>query len=190
MEERADILIDACQEASLEWLVDISVSAYGDHHPRSESSDREPKLPERYLMTQVAAHQLRTQALSRIRQAACDGSLLLTKDLAYVLFRWRDMEGDKTDVVVQWSTQAIASNDSLVILAKAFLSVAYSYSIGDRVTRRQDRANVDGLETLMDVTQFRSRLAEVSNDRSLDQENRQIVQRLLEAWQARDHGDD
>lgn len=185
LEDRSRILISACQGASLGWLVDISALAYQEHHGSRGRADDASELPDQCLVTEEAAQRLRAQALCRVRSAADDNSILCTKNLRFVLFQWRNME-DETDELRRWCARAVASNDSLVLLARAFLDVSYSASVGQRMPMKNDQAKVGGLETLMDVPQFRRRLTEVVDSPGLNQEDRQMVQRLLAAWSAED----
>lgn len=63
-------------------------------------------------------------------------------------------------------------------------------SPGDRVYREDDRAQIDGLDRLLDLDEFRTRLREVVSSDHLAQDQQEVVQRLLAAWDARERGHD
>lgn len=192
--ERSAILLHACEEAALAWLVDISASAYHDYHPREEGAEVSP--PEKCLMTEGDAKIARDQALSRVRDAANDGTLLNVKGLASVLFRWHEMVGGEAEEIREFCGTALDTDQGVAILARAFLDQTYSHAmgrfggLGDLVYRNNDRAQVDGIEMLLDSEQFRARLAEVVQVTTMEQNDAEIVRRLIKAWDARDQGDD
>jgi len=145
LEERSRALADACQTASLGWLVDISESAYRDYHP---TRDEPPEPPERCLLTEADTASVRELALRRVRAAAEDGSIFDADNLASVLFRWRDMASDNGAEVQHWTTAAMNDDTALARLACAFLGKSYSHGmgfsgLGDLVSRQNDRAEVE-----------------------------------------------
>lgn len=185
--ERSEVLVEACQNASLGWLIDLSNFAYQDYHPREEGE--EPSAPEKCLTTAEDASQLRKLALQRVREAAGDESILVHSQLAYVLFRWRDMVQESPEEIQSWSEKVLDTDDGVLTFARAFLGKSFSHEIGglgDLVHRTNDRAQVKGIEKLMDADRFRARLPEVLQNPKLSAEDKDTLKRLIEAWEVAD----
>ncbi|MDE0304380.1 MAG: P-loop NTPase fold protein, partial [Albidovulum sp.] len=179
--ERSKILFNAIQNASLGWLVYIinSVSR-GYQSPRDDEAHTSPN---EFLMTKNDVQSITEVALQRIREAAGDGSILEVKDLAFVLFRWRDMAGDSLEEVQGFCNAALEDDQSIIKFARAFLGHSFVGQFGDFVGRKIDQAQVNGIEILMDAGRFQERLSEVLDSASLEPDDQDIVQRFLNAWQ-------
>ncbi len=76
-------------------------------------------------MTKEDAEKIKQVALQRIREAANDGSIIGVKDLAVVLFRWRDMTGRSSREVKLFCYAALEDDQSVVSFARAFLGQSY-----------------------------------------------------------------
>lgn len=195
LDQRSDILMRCCEQASLQWLLDFSRSAWGDHYP--SDSERGPSSEDDTLLTLENAESLRQTALGAIRSRAADGTLLDAVGPARVLFEWDDLKEDESDEVMQFTAAAMDEDEAVIKLAKAFLGKSFSHGMGgfggspgDLVYRENDRAQIDGLERLLDLGVFRSRLEQLVDTCGLNDEDRQIIQRFLTAWNARDDGRD
>lgn len=192
LEERSEILTRAAQSASLGWLVDLAGSAWADYHPR-EGKDPEP--PERCLLTPEDAKKLKASALAAIERAAEEGGLLEHPGLGHLLYRWLDFSSDRGERLRQWTDQTLGSDYAIARLAAAFTSHSWSHGMGlhgpgDLVAKRSDRAQVDGLEKLLDRERFRSRVEELALAEGVPAEDAEVIQRFLMAWRHRDeHGD-
>lgn len=97
----------------------------------------------------------------------------------------------------RFTTQALEDDTKLYQLASAFLGKSYSYGMGgfggapgDLVQRENDRAQVDGIDRLLDVDEFRRRLTEVLQGDSLNEQQKTTVSRFLSAWEKREAGQD
>ncbi len=180
--ERSEILFESLQNASLDWLVYVAHYVFTDHWPPQE--ERAPARPEECLMSKDDAERINEVALQRIREAAKDGSIFEVKDLAFVLFRWRNMAGDGSDEVQEFCNAALEEDLLIARFARAFLGKSSVVQVGDHVRRIQDDAKVNGIETLMDAGRFRARLSEALRDSRLSQDDNDKVQRLVTAWDA------
>lgn len=191
-EERSDIFWAACQNAQIGWLVDFTNSAITDHFPRE---GREPEPEEKCLVKKERIPELKTHAISRIKSAAEDGSLIFHPDLPYILFQWRSFaENDSTEVKV-WTAGKMEDDEAVSRFARAFTGTSWSQGIGmaglgDRVAVRNVEASVSGLEHIMDVGEFRRRLEEIEKKETLDKEKKENVLIFLEAWRKKEKGDD
>jgi len=191
-EERSSIFSDACQIASLAWLEDFACSAHAEYHPQE---GREPKPPEKCLMTAEDAEAITKLARQRIAEAAEAGTLLQKPNLAGLLFRWCDFSSDEGAAVRDWTDQQLDTDEGLVAMAKAFLGESRSHGVGfhgmgDLVSRVNDRAQVEGIETIMSPEKFRARLSEYLSKDDADPDACDVVQRLLTAWEVREAGRD
>ena len=192
--ERSAILMDACRSASLSWLINISDSTYRAYHPRKEGEG--PMAADKCLMTEEAAETARGMALQRVREAAADGTLIQTKNLASVLFRWWEMVEGMSEEVREYCVSTLDTDEGVARLARTFVGRSHIHAmggfggLGDLVYRESDRAQVDGIGKLMDVDRFRKRLVEVDRNNSLNEDDQEIVRRLIKAWDARDQGED
>ena len=190
--ERSTILMEACQDASVKWLVELSDTAHHDHYP--STNGEKPLPPEECLMTKGEAKSIRGFALQRVRESANNGTLINIKDLREVLFSWHNMAGKTSKEVRKFCTDTINTDEGVVAFARAFLHESYIYGLdgfgplGDAVGRKKDYAKIDCIEKLMDPNQFRRRLVEVGDEPALPESDKIVIQRLLDAWRARDQG--
>ncbi len=183
MAERSRILFEALQNASLDWLVWVSNSALAEHQPSQEG--KVPLPSEERLMSKADAEGVNQVALQRMREAAKKGSIIEVKDLAFVLFRWRNLAGDGSDEVREFCNSALEDDESIAKFARAFLGQSSVGMVGDHVRQVQDQAQINGIETLMDAARFRARLSEVLRDSRLGQDDQDVVQRFMIAWDAK-----
>ena len=185
--ERSKILFEAVHSSSLDWLVYISSSVSNEHLTPQEGEAAAP--PEKCLMTKEDTETTSSVALQRIREGASDGSILEVKDLAFVLFRWRHMAGESSQEVQTFCDAALGDDQSIVRFARAFLGESYIGQVGDHVSRREDQARVKGIETFMDANRFRERLSEVLTNSELNPDDRDVVERFLNAWKTKHSGE-
>ncbi|MBL8473662.1 MAG: AAA family ATPase [Rhodocyclaceae bacterium] len=185
LDERSALFRQSCATASLGWLADFTTSAWTDYHPR-EGKECEP--PENCLTTEADAEQLRILLRSRIEAAAADGTLLVHKDMSFLLHSWVDVTTDDGAAVRAWTSAAFATDDGVRYLAKAFTSHGWTQGIGfagmgDVVAKRVTRVRPEGLARLIDKQAFLLRVEAVAA-KGGDQE----VQEFLKAWKRADQG--
>ncbi|MDE2447119.1 MAG: NTPase [Alphaproteobacteria bacterium] len=189
LEQRSKILLGAAKAASLSWLVDLANSAWANYHPR----DGQPKPSEdQTLCTEADTKKLQQMALQRIRMASRDGSLLDSKRLHWLLYRWRDLAGSNRPVR-SWTSRQLTNESAIVKLAEALISVSWSQSIGfdgigDRVAQRNEYVQQKGLEEIIDVKALKARLAKLEKNLPTDNASRQVSHRFLMAWKNADMG--
>lgn len=195
LEERSEILARAVAAATLQWHVDFSNSAWEEHYPSNPG--RDPSSEAQTLTTEALAHQLRGQTLEMLRAAAADGIMLTSTNPARLLFQWDRLQPDGSGEVITFTSQALEDDTKLYQLASAFLGKSYSHGMGgfggapgDLVQRENDRAQVDAIERLLDVDEFRRRLNEALRSDGLDEQQKSTISRFLAAWERRDAGED
>ncbi|MEN8950570.1 hypothetical protein [Planktotalea arctica] len=195
LEERSELLGRAVAAATLQWHVDFSNSAWEDYYP--SNPDREPSSEAETLTTEALAEQLRGQSLDMLRTAAADGTMLSAKRPDRLLFEWDRLQSDEAGEVIAYTTQALEDDVKLCQLASAFLGKSYSHGMGgfggepgDLVQRENDRAQVNGIDRLLNVDEFRRRLSETLQSDALDGQQKSTISRFLTAWDPRDSGED
>jgi predicted KAP-like P-loop ATPase len=180
---RSAIFMAAVETAALGWLVQFASSAYNDYHPRPGKS---PAAEDQCLTTAADAEAVRSQALARMRKAAASGELAQHKQLAYLLYRWRDFAEDDGAEVKRWTDEQLARDDLIVEFARAFTSHGWSQSASDSVVQRTTLANVGHLEKIMDKARFRARVEDLAARGQLQTEAAAIITEFLNAWRRHD----
>ena len=185
LEDRSEVLLKACEGATLGCLVFMAGSAYGDHFASDQSS---PKSPEEYLTTRDHALKLKDLAVERIRKAAADGSLINCPLLRTVLFWWREVGGGDEDVRI-WGSAVIKEDVAVARLARALTGVSSESFLGDSVPKRRFTAMTDGLKSVVDLGEFRARAEQVAREGKLPSEDREVLVKFLDAWRRQDEDD-
>ena len=195
LDERSEILARAIEGASLQWHLDFSNSAWGDYHP--SGPDKEPTPEDKTLTTLAVAEQLQCRSLDLLRAAAANDAILASRNPARLLFYWDRLQPEGASEVMDYTTQALRDDTKLYHLASAFLGKSYSHGMGgfggtprDLVQRENDRAQVDGIDRLIDVDAFRRRLNEALKSDGLDEQHKSTITRFLAAWERRNDGED
>jgi predicted KAP-like P-loop ATPase len=186
--KRSALFMVACETAALGWLVSFVDSAYCDYHPRDGKG---PEAEQNCLTTALDAESLHDNAIERIRSASKSGELATHNALAYLLYRWRAFAADNGAEVRQWTRAQLDHDDMVVKFAKSFTSYSWSQGmgfagLGDMVARRNTRANVATLDTIMDKDRFRRRIEELATNDTLAKSDAEVVREFLEAWRRND----
>lgn len=186
LKERSAILLAAAKDASLGWLASLTWSAWEDYHPR-EGKQRE--VESKCLMTEEDCEAARVMLIERMREAAQNGSLIDLPDLMRPFYVWLDLAEDKREAK-DWLARQVETDTSLPKLARALTATSWTQSYGDLVAMKSDRAAVRGLEDMIDLEGFRSRLKRYCESLDEGDEDREVISNFLMAWDYRDeHGD-
>jgi hypothetical protein len=161
-------------------LARFADSAWTNYHPR-EGTESEPE--DQCLTTAADAEALRKLLGDRIVDASKDASLLMNRDLAYLLYRWSELANDDGNAVKQWTAAQLASDEGVKQFAVAFTSYGWSQGLCDLVARRTTRVQVKGLDRLMDVAEFRRRVEKVAAGGVSPE-----VAEFFDAWQRQEKG--
>ncbi len=193
IEERTDMYLKATEAASLGWLINFVSSARGDYQVRE---DRQPTAEEDCLVSENVLPELTKRALNAIRTSSADGSLLVHKDLLYILYRWIDfMGGDPTEARA-WTDSLLDDRKALLILVKVMTGASWSMgmggfgSLGDRVSKRTVRAQISDDSPVIDARKFRAAIEKIANDKNSSDDEIASIQTLLSAWAHRARGED
>ncbi|MXW36358.1 MAG: hypothetical protein F4Z60_13065 [Chloroflexi bacterium] len=178
LQERSRILFEVIQNASLGWLVEITNVAHVQHYPRNAMEP--PEKPEECLLERDHADQLREITLRRLNEAAADGNILKVPNLLSVLFRWRDFAGGSSAALEEFCNSALEDDASTVLLARAVLGKQYVSTGASE--QALDHAQLDGLQSLLNVDRFKARLVDLVRSTDLESDDKDVLQRLLAAW--------
>lgn len=183
LEERTQLYVDAIQTASLGWLVDFVSSARNDYFEKRDGPQPEASC----LVLESAIPKLIEKALSTIRTSAKNGVLLKHKDLIYILYRWKEFENGDASKILVWTNNLLNNTEALVILADQFTGESWSHSLGfadlgDRVSTRTIRVQIDKTIDIIDPIKFRSALEQLAKTKDLDEKSEKIVNQFLTAW--------
>ena len=177
LEEKSTLYLTATEHAALGWLTDF-VSAGGQ---RGQSRD---------LLDHVEAVPILVErALTAIRRAAGTGALLQRRDLMHCLYRWREFAEDGGAEVKAWLADQMQREEVLVLLAKSLTGESWTTGLGgfgspgDRVSRRQVRAQIGGKFDLFDPSWFRAELEHIVREKRVPEEDVEAVHVFLTAWE-------
>ena len=174
LEERSYILLDVCQGATLTYLMRIATWAYGQHFPQNEATRNFRNLN---LTTRDHACKLKNMAITRIREAAVDGSLHDVPYLGDVLLWWIKAADDEKRIRL-WANNVFENNFAVARLAKAFISLA---PYRDPQESREAYWEKE-LGRVVELGEFKYRAEQAWHDENLGKEDRDVLQRFLNAF--------
>lgn len=109
----------------------------------------EGELPEEFLFTKEEVDCLNEACAGKIRKAAEDGSLANTKNLALVLYGWREWESE--EAVRAYVAELLETEEGLFSLLKGFVSEVHSQAMGDFVARTTERIDRNAIGEFVDL---------------------------------------
>ena len=180
LQERSRILFEAIQNSSLGWFVEIAWLAHAEHYPRGDM--KAPVRPEELLLERDHADQLRGFVLQCLDEAAANGEILNVPNLLSVLIRWHDFADGGSPTLQEFCASVLEDDRSTILLAHAVLGKSYVSAATYGGPQRRDRAQLGGLESLLDVDRFKARLVELVRSPDLDPDDKDVLQRLLAVW--------
>ena len=181
--QRSAILMKAARNASVGWLVDLANSAWSEYNPRE---GEELQSEGDCLVTESDLSKLTKLALDSIKRAAKDGTLLNHNDLPSLLYRWRNFAKDGGAAAKRWTSARLKEDHAVARFAAAFTSHSWGQSFEDLVAKRSDRAQISGLDEIMDVALFRKRLEALETSLPKGSEYHDAISRFLKAWDNKD----
>ncbi|WP_022721704.1 P-loop NTPase fold protein [Rhodopseudomonas sp. B29] len=190
--ERSEMYMNALTSASIGWLVDFVSSARSQYRERDGSQRNE----EDCLVSQDLLPNLSMHALRAIRSAAADRSLLLHRDLVYILYRWRDFLDNDPSEVRRWTDSLLSDPEALVILARGFTSQSWSMGMGgfgaleDRVSTPTTIVQISDKTNILDVEAFRKALERFGTERTVDRDTLITVEDFLDNWNRKSTNED
>lgn len=177
LQERSEMLREACQNASLGWLTNLTTTVESQHQ---STNDEAPV--DQPLTTKEDAARMREGNLRRIRRAADGNDLLAVHDLEWVLYRWHDLAGDNGTEAREWTTETMKSDQGVARLAQAFLGETRNRIARDSAPLQKDRAKIEHIDAVLDRDLFHKRLCQARSSDCLSADQRETITRLLRAW--------
>ena len=180
-EKRFNVFKNAIEKAtrSLYTIVD-EVSVQGQQHGKYTSKER-PTPEEERTVNPSQLEELEKLALEKIRTWAEDGRLGKHRDLARILFRWRDW-GEKTEPV-EFVNKMIVGNEGLIDFITGFLSKSTSHGMGDYVGKIEWRIHLKSIEEFVGVEELEPRIRKVfssSTFRKLGNQKKLAIKTFLD----------
>ena len=116
--------------------------------------------------------------------------LIEHNNLDGLLYSWQYFANDDGLSVKKWTDKKLADDHAVARFAKAFTSHSWGQSIEDLVAKRSDRAQVNGLDKIMDLVRFRERLDALAVSLPSGSDDRDAICRFLKAWDTKNrYGD-
>lgn len=142
------------------YTIVYEVSVQDQQHGKYHSKDTPTPEGKRT----VNAEQLKVLeniALNKIETWANDGRLKKHKKLAYILFRWKEWDGDNK--VNEFVKNIIKNDEGLIDFITAFLTKSTSQTMGDYVYRTHWRINLKSIEEFIKINKIESRIRKIIN---------------------------
>ncbi|OAI12203.1 hypothetical protein A1355_14640 [Methylomonas koyamae] len=182
LSERSSMFLQACEVASIGWLMDFTRSAYTDYYPREGN---EPSSEADCLTTREDAEKLKASLVPKIVEAAKTGELLASPDLPYLLYCWVDWGDDDGLAVKTWTREQLLNDETVTRFADAFTSYSWSQGfgiggLGDLVAKKTVRVQIKHLDQIMDRSFFMSRLEEI--ECKYGENTPTVIKEFLDAW--------
>jgi len=160
-EKRFKVFKNAMEKATRSlYTIVHEVSVQDQQHGKYHSKDT--PIPEGKRT--VNAEQLKVLeniALNKIETWANDGRLKKHKKLAYILFRWKEWDGD--DKVNEFVENMIKNDEGLIDFITAFLTKSTSQTMRDYVYRTHWRINLKSIEEFIKINKIESRIRKIIN---------------------------
>lgn len=176
--KREQLLTRAIEEADSLGMPVIRVAWDSDPEDRKKHPDslviRKESLP--------AFHAL---CVEKIRKAAAEGQLHGQRDLAHLLYRWRDWTNPEE--VRTWVGNQIASQVGAISFLRAFLRSGTAQGAGDKVARIHYYIKLSETENFADSEQLEKNVAGVSLV-SLPERDRRAVEEFRRALERKRAG--
>lgn len=150
---------------SLYTIVD-EVSVQDQQHGKYTSKEK-PTPEEERTVNPSQLRKLEKLALEKIRTWAEDGRLGKHRNLAYILFRWRDW--GKTTEPVEFVEKMIERDEGLIDFITGFLSKSTSHGIGDYVGKIEWRIHLKSIEEFVDVEELEPRIRKIFSSSTFEE---------------------
>ena len=177
-EERTNIYMEALSNACIGWLIDFIFVA------KAEYSEGEHRIKgETYLVTVDVIDKLINRALSAIRQAAGDRSLLRHKRLGTIFQAWHNFLDGNVSEIRDWTDGLLSDDEALVTLVKHFTGETRHLSgPNDRIGKREPHIKIREMSDIIDLDVFHSHLKRLQRAGTLEDDDQNAVDLFLDLW--------
>jgi len=183
LDQRSPILIKAIETASLEWLLDFTVSCDRDYKPLE---DEQPSAEEKCLVLKAVLPDLIEHACSQTTETAQRDEFIQHPRLGRMLFRWSGLNQDNDAIVKAWMDDHLTTDKNYAYIARAFTSETKSQSGDNYMVKINKKANKKGLAVFADAEAFKNKLEDIQRQNDLPKEQMEHINIFLEAWNAKD----
>ena len=171
--ERSKIMTDACSNASLGLLMKLCRLAFAPYV--SEVSGAVVNQ-EWTLMTTEDTMKIRDMALSMVRKAATDGSIIEYTNFSLIIYDWLAIS-DKSNEVSELLRYTIESDDNVIRIAQEYFSYAVEHS--DDEILSED--TFGGVRYVIDINLLVSKLRKILEKDRLNVADQNLTRKIIEA---------
>lgn len=136
-----------------------------EKHEKKESQE-EP------LLTKDEISGLNKLCAEKIKKAVEDGSLAGNKNLAYLLYRWKEWESE--EAVKSYVAALLKTDDGLLAFLNGFVSESMSQGMGDYVAKRIRKIDKKSIGAFTDIDELDKRVNQL-DETVLDQDKADII---------------
>jgi predicted KAP-like P-loop ATPase len=138
-----------------------------------ETEKQEKKQPqEESLLTKDEISGLNKLCGEKIKKAAENGSLAGNKNLAYLLYRWKEWESE--EAVKNYIVELLKTDDGLFALLNGFVSESMSQGMGDYVAKRIRKIDKKSISNFTNTEELDKRVSQI-DETKLDKEKADLV---------------
>lgn len=148
--------IDAATRSIYTPVREVGLQAQQHGERRQNGETAEP--PEKRGVTTEQLNVLKGLAAAKIENWAGDGRLLAHRELASILYSWREFAEDGESKVRAFARSAIESDAGLLALVSACESRSFVHGMSDRVGNFKYRVRLKSLADFVDVNAIEPRL--------------------------------
>lgn len=134
--------------------VGLQAQQHGERRPNGETADP----PEKRGVTPEQLNILKGLAAAKIESWAADGRLLAHRELASILYSWREFAEDGESKVRAFARGATESDAGLLAFVSGFESRSFVHGLSDRVGSFKYKVRLKSLADFVDVNAVESRL--------------------------------
>jgi predicted KAP-like P-loop ATPase len=183
--ERYALIRDAIRDGAAIATAAHEVAVYAQEHGEMDASGR-PE-PDRTVSAEHLG-ELKQLIVEKIRRAAEDGSLLQTRDLGHLLYRWQDW-GDEEEPRT-WVTGVAAEDRGLIRILEAFLGESRTQGSEGRFVTRAYRLDPKAIEPFLPTEDVIDRVRKLVERTDLDEREHAAVEMFLRGYEMRLRGED
>ena len=179
MDEQTSLYMRILKNASLFWLVDFALRT------KRQYLESDPNLQgEEYFLVRIdVLDELIDRALSAIREAADNESLLVHKRLRSILYIWRILLDNDSSEIRIWTDNLLNDDEALVILVKHFTGeTLHISSPNDRIGEREPHIKIREIKDIIDLDTFHFRLQHLQCAGKLENDDQKVLDLFLDLW--------
>lgn len=174
---RGQVIEAAAPTAAIGWLMDLSRRCTREHILGNEERDDRSET----MVDASSAARIAEVALTRLAQAATDGTLASHRRIRRLMWQWKDVRGEEE--VRRWTDAQLNNNAFIVNFADRSVGHSWSqgmggFGLGDTVARRQEHVNLEPFARLLDLDVLRRRVTELLARTDLPEDARQKLERF------------